>query len=196
MKRRFVFVLALALVTMMVAGCAHSGKTDTTTEEYPGVIRGNVSLWTATVAAVDLKNRIVTLDDRAGNVRDFKVAKEAVNLTQVKVGDIVTIKFLESIAVEVIKPGTAAAASEKTTIVRAKPGEMPGGVLTNQKVITATVKAIDKDAGTISLMGPDGKTVKVKAQDPANLDKVNVGDELMITFTEAQAISVDRPAQP
>jgi len=35
--------------------------------------------------------------------------------------------------------------------------------------------------------------VKVDFIDPTNLDKVNVGDELLITFTEAEAISVERP---
>ncbi|OPY10604.1 MAG: hypothetical protein A4E69_03278 [Syntrophus sp. PtaB.Bin138] len=153
----------------------------------------SVVLLMALALTVDMKKRIVTLKDSGGDVRDFKVGKEAVNLPQVKTGDIVTIKFLESVAVEVIKPGTAAGAGTATTIVRAKPGEMPGGMITRQRSLTATVKAIDKDGGTISLMGPNGKTVKVNVVDPANLDKVSVGDELLITFTEAEAISVERP---
>jgi hypothetical protein len=32
----------------------------------------------------------------------------------------------------------------------------------------------------------------VKAQDPKNLEKVKVGDELEITYTEAVAISVEK----
>jgi len=43
----------------------------------------------------------------------------------------------------------------------------------------------------MSLKGPEGKTVIVKVEDPNNLDKVKVGDELMITYTEALAISVE-----
>ncbi len=195
MKKGLSIMLSLLFTAVVLFACAHSNRSDSTADR-PGIIRGNVAVLTATVVAVDMKNRIVTLKDSAGDVRDFKVGEEAVNLPQVRAGDMVTIQFYESVAVEVIKPGKAAAAGEKTTIVRAKPGEMPKGIVTRQKAITAAVKAIDKAAGTISLMGPDGKTVKVKAQDPANLDKVNVGDELMITFTEAQAISVDRPAQP
>jgi len=191
-KKSFALVLMIALAAMMVAGCASFKKSDGT-DERSGIVRGKVAVLTATVVAVDLKKRIVTLKDAQGDVRDMKVGKEAVNLPQVKVGDIVTIKFLESIAVEVIKPGTATGAGATTTIVRAKPGEMPGGMITRQSAMTATVKALDKEAGTISLMGPNGKTVKVKVIDPANLDKVNVGDELMITFTEAEAISVERP---
>jgi hypothetical protein len=55
-----------------------------------------------------------------------------VNLPQVKVGDIVKIKFIESVAVEVTKPGKASGAGTATTIVRAKPGEMPGGIITRR----------------------------------------------------------------
>jgi len=195
MKKGLFFVMVLFLTALILGACAHSNESDNTAA-HPGIVRGNLAVLTATVVAVDMKNRMVTLKDSAGDVRDFKVGEEAVNLPQVRTGDVVTIQFYESVAVEVIKPGKAAAAGAKTTIVRAKPGEMPKGIVTRQKAITAAVKAIDKEAGTISLMGPDGKTVKVKAQDPANLDKVKVGDELMITFTEAQAISVDRPVQP
>jgi hypothetical protein len=191
-KKSVVLLMALALMALMAAGCA-TFKTSDGDDERSGIVRGKVAVLTATVVAVDMKKRIVTLKDSGGDVRDFKVGKEAVNLPQVKTGDIVTIKFLESVAVEVIKPGTAAGAGTATTIVRAKPGEMPGGMITRQRSLTATVKEIDKDGGTISLMGPNGKTVKVNVVDPANLDKVSVGDELLITFTEAEAISVERP---
>lgn len=191
MKRLLIATMFIALMAMMVSGCANGNKTEATTD-YPGIVKGRVAVMTATVVDIDLKKRIVTLENQEGEVRDFRVGEEAVNLPQVKVGDMVTIKFFESIAVEVVKPGTATAAGENTTIVRAKPGEMPGGMITHQTAIMAFVKAIDKQAGTISLMGPAGKTVKVKVEDPANLEKVKVGDELMITFTEAQAISVER----
>ncbi|OPY90267.1 MAG: hypothetical protein A4E72_00747 [Syntrophus sp. PtaU1.Bin208] len=191
-NKNIILVLVLALMTMMMTGCAYFKNTDDS-EERSGIVRGKVAVLTATVVAIDLKKRVVTLKDADGDLRDFKVGREAKNLPQVKVGDIVTIKFLESVAVEVIKPGTATGTGAATTIVRAKPGEMPGGMITRQISLTATVKAIDKNGGTISLIGPNRKTVKVKVVDPANLDKVSVGDELLITFTEAEAISVERP---
>ena len=80
------------------------------------------------------------------------------NLPQVKVGDLVTVKYYESLAVEVIKPGTAAGAGQSSAIVRAKPGEMPGGMAARQSTVTATVTAIDKKKGTLTLKGPEGKT--------------------------------------
>jgi Cu/Ag efflux protein CusF len=158
----------------------------------PRVVRSAEAVMTATVVAIDMQKRIVTLKGEDGQVKDIKVGEEAVNLPQVKVGDIVTVKYFESIAVEVMKPGTVAGVGEKEAIVRAKPGEMPGGMAAKEVTVTATITAIDKQKGTLTLKGPEGKLNTVKVQDPANLDKVKVGDDLMITYTEALAISVER----
>jgi hypothetical protein len=68
---------------------------------------------------------------------------------------------------------------------------MPGGMVAKQVSVTATITAIDKQKSTMTLKGPEGKLNTVKVQDPANLEKVKVGDDLMITYTEALAISVE-----
>ena len=62
---------------------------------------------------------------------------------------------------------------------------------TQTATVTATVTAIDKKKGTVTLKGPEGNLVTAKAEDPKNLDKIKVGDELLITITEALAISVE-----
>ncbi len=183
-----VFVLALSLAT----GAFAQATKGAAPAAQPRVVKERVAVMTATVQAIDLNTRIVTLKGPKGEVRDIKVGEEAVNLPQVKVGDLVTVKYYESLAIEVMKPGTVSGAGEQSAIVRAKPGEMPGGMAARQSTVTATVTAIDKKKGTISLKGPEGKTVVAKAEDPKNLDKVKVGDELMITYTEALAISVEK----
>jgi len=183
-----VFVLALSLSTETYAQATKGAAP----AEQPKVKRERTATMTATVQAIDLQNRIVTLKGPKGEVRDIKVGEEAVNLPQLKVGDLVTVKYYESLAVEVIKPGTVAGSGEKQAIVRAKPGETPGGMAARQSTVTATVTAIDKKKGTVSLKGPNGKTVIAKAEEPKNLDKIKVGDELMITYTEALAISVEK----
>jgi len=192
MKKGFISGLALVFMVVIFTACSLDKGTGASN---PGLVRGQELIIKATVVKVDLDKRIVTLKDSEGDVQDFVVPRDAINLPQVKAGDIVTVKYLEAIAVEVIKPGKSASAGERTTIARAKPGEMPGGVIAHEKATTATVKAVDKKAGTISLMGTEGKIVKIKVQDPANLDMVKVGDELLITYIEARAISVEHPGQ-
>jgi hypothetical protein len=59
--------------------------------------------------------------------------------------------------------------------------------------VTTRVEAIDKQAGTITLETADGEVRTLEAQNPANLDKVKVGDLLDITYSKALAISVEKP---
>ncbi len=188
MKRGLVVAAVVVLMLSLATGAFAQA---TQGAARPGMMKETEAVMTATVVAIDMQKRIVTLKGEDGQVRDIKVGEEAVNLPQVKVGDLVTVKFYESIAVEVMKPGTVAGTGERSAIVRAKPGEMPGGMAAREVSVTATVMAIDKQKGTITLKGPEGKVNVVKVQDPANLDKVKVGDDLMITYTEALAISVE-----
>jgi hypothetical protein len=118
------------------------------------------------------------------------------NLPQVKVGDEVTASYYESLAYEVKKPGTAtpgATVAEETG--RAKPGEKPAGAGARVTTLVATITGIDKAAGTVTLQGPTGKATTVKARDPRNLDRVTVGDLVEITYTEAVAVTVDKPVK-
>ena len=191
MKKGLIAAVAVVLMLGMATWVFAQATQGAAPAERPKVVKEMEAVMTATVVAIDLQKRIVTLKGPEGEVRDIKVGEEAVNLPQVKVGDLVTVKFYESIAVEVIKPGTVAGAGETSAIVRAKPGEMPGGMAARQVSVTATIMAIDKQKSTMTLKGPEGKLAVVKVQDPTNLEKVKVGDELMITYTEALAISVE-----
>jgi Cu/Ag efflux protein CusF len=192
MKKGLEVAAAVVFMLSLATGVFAQATKGAAPAEQPRVVKERTAVMTATVQAIDLNTRIVTLKGPKGEVRDIKVGEEAVNLPQVKVGDLVTVKYYESLAIEVMKPGAVSGAGEKQAIVRAKPGEMPGGMAARQSTVTATVTAIDKKKGTITLKGPEGKTVIAKAEDPRNLNKVKVGDELMITYTEALAISVEK----
>jgi Cu/Ag efflux protein CusF len=146
---------------------------------------------TATVEAIDLPNRVVTLKGPKGNVFDLKVGEEAKNLPQVKVGDLVNVNYYESLAFQVTKPGQASTVQATSAVARAKPGEKPGGTVANQVTVTATVQAIDAKTRMVTLKGPEGKTKEIKVKDPKNLKNVKVGDEVVFTYTEALAVSVE-----
>lgn len=150
-----VFGLALAAGAM-----AEEKKKDK--DAKPSGIKEQTVTRTATVQAIDLPKRVVTLKGEKGNVFDLKVGEEAKNLPQVKVGDLVTIKFYESLAFEVTKPGQAVAVGAAAGVAAAKPGEKPGGVAAEQITITATVEAIDAKKSYVTLKGPDGKTKEIK----------------------------------
>jgi len=163
--------------------------------EKPGsVVEQSVVTIAARVVKVDQKKRIVTLRDADGKVFDINVGEQVKNLPQVKKGDDVVATYYESIAITVRKPGEATPGVETAdTVGRAKPGEKPGGLAASQTTVTATVVGISKKKGTVTLKGPRGKVVTVTPRDPKRLDEVKVGDLVEAVYTEALAISVEKP---
>jgi hypothetical protein len=78
--------------------------------------------------------------------------------------------------------------------VSSKPGETPAGAIGREITVTGTITAIDQKAQTVTLRGPKGNTETIKAKDPKNLQAVKVGDLVEITYSQAFAISLDKPA--
>ncbi len=189
MKKLLVLLMAVVFGTTLAFGALAEEKKDK--DVKPSGVKERTIKRTATVQAIDLANRVVTLKGEKGNIFDLKVGEEAKNLPQVKVGDLVTVQYYESLAFEVTKPGQAVAAGATTGVASAKPGEKPAGVAAGQVTITATVEAIDAKNHYVTLKGPDGKAKEIKVKDPKNLVNVKVGDQVAITYTEALAISVE-----
>lgn len=159
-----------------------------------GVVGENLVHATAVVKAVNQKTRMVTLQRSDGSEIKFKAGEEVRNLPQVKVGDEVKVTYYESLAYEVKKPGEGTPGTEVVEGAgRAKLGEKPGAAAGRATTMTATIAGIDKAAGTVTLKTPEGELNTVKARNPANLDRVTVGDLVEITYTEAFGISVETP---
>lgn len=189
MKKLFVVAMA-ALFTLSMGGMVVAEEK--ASAKKPAVTKERTAEVTATVEAINLEKRVVTLKGPKGNLFDVKVGEQAKNLPQVKVGDLVTVKYYESLAVKVFKKGEAPQVEGVAEgVATAKPGEKPGGVVVSQVTVTATVEALDKKKQTATLKGPEGKSVTVKVKDPKNMKNVKVGDEVVITYSEAMAISVE-----
>ena len=152
----------------------------------------------ATVTAIDLKTRMVTLKGPEGKETTLHVDKHARNLPQVKVGDVVKVAYVQHVAWQVRKPGEGAPSSDvgvEAAAVRTEPGKKPGGAVGQRVTFAATIEAIDLAMGTVTLKGPQGNSETIKARNPANLKKVRVGDVVDITYTEAVAIKVEPAPQ-
>jgi hypothetical protein len=161
-----------------------------------GTVGANLVSATARVKAIDQQTRQVTLQRADGSEVTIYADETVRNLPQIQVGDEVTVSYYESLAYEVKKPGTTApGATVAEETGRAKLGEKPAGAGARVTTIVTTITGIDKAAGTVTLQGPTGRATTVKARDPRNLDRVVVGDLVEITYTEAVAVSVDKPGK-
>jgi Cu/Ag efflux protein CusF len=71
----------------------------------------------------------------------------------------------------------------------AKAGALPSGSQAASVKVNATVEAIDKDKGTVTLKGPK-RTLTLAVKDKSKLDVIKVGDPVVATYTEAVAFQV------
>ncbi len=203
MKSHRWMTMGVAGLLLGAAGCS-MGKTTVpppvavaTVVEKPGeAMAEEVVSIAATIVKVDKTNRLVTLRDSDGNVFDVHVGDEVKNLPHVKKGDAVIASYYESVAITLRKPGEATPAAETAEVAaRTEPGKKPGVMAGRQTTVTATVVGINKRKGTVTLKGPRGRSVTLTVRDPQRLEPVRVGDLVEAVYSEALAISVEKPAK-
>jgi hypothetical protein len=151
---------------------------------------------TGTITAIDYSTREVTLEDPQGRLETFAVDKSVQRLNEAKVGDKVSVDYYLGLSAEVRKP---TAEEEQNPLVvleatgRAGPEAGPAAGATRQIRAVATIEGLDRRAQTVTVKGPRGKYFVARVADPSRLEQVHIGESVVLTFTEAAAISL-KPA--
>ncbi len=145
----------------------------------------------ALVTAIDAASRTLTLKGSEGRMFELVAGDEVRNFDQIKVGDSVVVTYMRGLTMEVKKGGGVRESSEKTDAARAQPGEKPAGAVGRQVTIVADVVAVDQKKKTITLKGPKGNVVDLDVQNPEHFKVVKKGDQVMVDYVEAVAVSVE-----
>jgi hypothetical protein len=185
--------LSIALMTVSMVAALALGAV-TTVRAQQGVELSEVSVITAKVVAIDRVDRNVTLRGVDGNVVTVEVGYEARNFDQIEIGDQVKVEYYVAVAMYIGKHGQKPEAIAGLVTARTPKGDKPGGVAVETVDVSATVKAVDKKKRTVTLKGPDGKLVTTNVDKSVKaFDTLKVGDSINVRFTEAIAISVEKP---
>jgi hypothetical protein len=151
---------------------------------------------TATVSAIDIETRLLTLTDPEGKSVELIVSEEAYNLDQVSVGDQVTAEYVQHIDIRVVPSGNIETEAGKVSaLARTEKGEMPGGVILESETQILSIEDINIEANTFKLKNADGVVTEYIAKNRDNLKKVAVGDTVIVTVTDVMAISVESGAK-
>ena len=141
---------------------------------------------------MEQRTRTLTLRLKDGTLQTVIAPRAMKKFDEIKVGDTVTARYYDSITIRKKAPGEAAVddAAARTPADTTK----PAGTGATQRTITATIADIDMKMPSITLKGPNGWTYSSKVADKDALSKVQVGDRVDITWTEAMMVSVEAPA--
>jgi hypothetical protein len=77
-----------------------------------------------------------------------------------------------------------------TTTARTGPEAAPAGYEARRIRAVVTIEALDKSAQTVTVKGPRGRYYTARVDDPSRLDKVRIGETIVMTFTQAIAVSL------
>lgn len=143
----------------------------------------------AIVAKIDRDSRTLTLKGADGKLTSFRVGPEVTRFDEVKTGDTVSLDYVQSVIYELRAPTPEEMQSPRSAVelsARAPADVAPATGLARSIKSIVTVVGVD-----MSVRNPEGEIVVVKAARPERLEKLNVGDTVAVTFTEAVAISLE-----
>ncbi len=181
-------ISAIAAALMAIALAFGSWVQAAEQQEMEPIV-GSVSETVATVEDIDKDNRRLTLKGPEGRTFDVKIGPQVQNFDQIDKGDEIEISYLGSVSLRISTEPVPPAEFAQFTEV-APPGEKPRVVEAATLQMAATVDKIDKDKREVTVTGPRGNTRILNAPEEVDLDKLNEGDQIVVTYTEAVATSV------
>lgn len=196
-------MLCTAWVTVFCGGMAVAQDTKpaqdpkpaaiTVLEDASPVMYGRSAKIKATVEAIDLDAREVTLKGPKGRLITLRVEERVRNLPQVQVGDEVIVRYLESVGLQLRRAEASDSVPFDQTAAAAEPEQKPAPGAAKQFTIDAYVEAVSPKEKTVTLRGPDGNLVDLYVRDLNVLESLTAGDNVVATYTEAAAVSIELP---
>ncbi|HDZ8914213.1 TPA: hypothetical protein RUX44_002552 [Aeromonas hydrophila] len=144
----------------------------------------------ATVTAIDMASRKVSLKNAAGESFDIVAGEQVTNLANLKVGDVVALRYLQMLDLELLK-GTAGVRKRIVEVAagKAEAGEKPGAGIGKKVTLYGDVIAVDKGQQTITVKGVD-HTLVLKVHNPAQFALIAKGDQIKAVQTQAVGIGI------
>ena len=181
-KKNLLAAVAIAVALPTLAAAGDKPLTKSATVEVK-----------ATVVAVDLKTRDVTLKGPEGKTFVVQAGDQVKNLDQVKPGDVVAAAYTEALAFQVVPKG------EKSQGVAEVAERVPGGGVVGRQVTTYfKIDAYNVDTHLLWGTTADGNTQSITVKDPAaqaKLAKLPSGTVVEVTYTQSLAIKLEKTAK-
>ena len=170
---------ALILSLCSLTGPAATQSPNTSTRE---------STHTGTVDRIERSNRMVTFRLGSNVLKTVYVDPTITAFDELKVGDVVTVRYTESVVVQV-RPGAKLTDVQDTTEQARTAGD--DRVLQQLKTVV-TIDEIDPQGLFVTYRTRDNQRVVRGVQDKKLLDGIRPGDRVEITSTIARAVKVER----
>jgi hypothetical protein len=194
--------LALLMVVAIVACnnksndkkcCEASGEVK---EEAP-VVKEKWSELTekGTVTNIAKESREITIMGSEGNLVTVTVGEAVERFNEIAVGDIITFDYLVYLNAEFRKPTPEELAEPLVIVaeaVKAPETMKPAGALGATIKGVVTIEALNRPFMLATVKGPRGNYLTLPVEDAALLEKLHIGQQLILTYAEATVVSLSK----
>ena len=142
--------------------------------------------------------RELTLVDGSGDSATVQLGPEIEGFHRLEVGDTVTFRYCESSAYALRKPDQPRVlpSSSGEAIVERGQGPNPGAALSRQQTATLTIVSVDAEAPSLTVLTEDGRRLSFRPFQPAEVERLEIGDLMDVTYAQALAIRVLPSTEP
>jgi hypothetical protein len=189
MIRKILTAALLACMALPAVGVA--AETPATSAAAQPIKESQTVERRATITAIDVPKRLVTLKGQDGDVFEVEAGSEVRNFDKLKVGDVVVASYTESLALEIAAPGKATPGMTGTVSATPTPGQRQLG---QQITATFTVEAVDAAANKVTLRDGAGRSRTIDVIHPQaqqRLKTLKPGEMAVITYTESLALRLE-----
>ena len=148
-----------------------------------------------TVSSIVKETREITLIGERGEMVSF-IADEAIErFDEIEVGDVIAVEYRRYMKAEFRDP-TPEEIAEPLFIIedarKATKDEDPGAVAGGLIRAVVTIEAINRPLMIVIVQGPAGNFATIEAEDVSLLEKLHVGQKVILTYAEVIAISLNK----
>jgi Cu/Ag efflux protein CusF len=156
--------------------------------QAPNAVVTRESTALGTVDRIDRPSRIVTFRRDGNMLQHIYVDPAVAEFDDLKIGDVVTVRYVESVIVQV-RPTAKPSAERDTTEEARKAG---GDEVISQAKAVVTIERIDPQGMSVAYRTQDGLQAVRAVSDKALLAGLKPGDRVEVTATRERAVEIRR----
>ena len=185
--------LPILIVFVLFASITAFGQDDKQT--LPSKERWDQVTIKGLITSIDRENRELVLKLPQGQLVTVAADERVKRFNEFEVGDVISAEYWTYIKAEFREPTPAERANP--LVVLAEAGKAPEGIDPSAAVgavvrALVTVDLINRTEQTVTLKGPRGKYLTIQVEDQNVINQVKVRDEIILTYVEALALSLEK----
>jgi len=194
---RMYFLVVMVIVLSACGGKKQEAPEVPVVKESPTEIREdwNVTTVTGTVTEIANETRQITLMGSEGNLVTVTAGEDIERFDEIAVGDEITFDYVVYVMAEFRDPTPEELATPLVIVAEAAkaPKDLaPAGAVGSMVKAVVTIEALNRPFMLGTVKGPRGNYLTLPLKDPVFMEKLHIGQVLILTYAEATAVSLTK----